>query len=99
MNASQRAALLRRVNAAEETMAHRVMSRVAGIIQSEIEGMPVRRSHPIMAAIHRASQSGAAPRDAVGVLLKEIATVEPELAGRIGKAVGVEVPATAAVAQ
>jgi len=69
------------------------MARVAELITVELTEKPVDRAHLIMFAIRRASQSGAGSTDAVAVLLREIAAVEPEIAGRIGKAVGVEVPA------
>jgi hypothetical protein len=91
MRPSARLGLERRLAAAEDVVAKRAMARAAALLRAEIDGMPVERSYPIMVAIKRASESGAEPRDAVRVLLTEIATVDTALAVRIGRAVGIEI--------
>jgi len=87
-----RRSLEARLKKAEHAIAFRVVDRAAELLRAEMYALPMRAQVPLMRAVDRARRSGAAPRDAVGVLLREIAAAEPELAGRIGRAVGVEVP-------
>jgi hypothetical protein len=89
MRWSQRFDLERKLSAAEEMIARRAMSRVADLLEAQTEGMPLRHQHDVMLAVKRASESGAEPRNAVRVLLAEIAHVDAALAARIGRAVGI----------
>ena len=92
MRLAERLRVERRLSSAEDIVAQRAMARVADLLRSEIEGMPVERQHDVLLAARRASESGAAVRDAVGVLLHEIALVDAALAARIGRAVGIDLP-------
>jgi len=92
MRLAERLRVERRLAAAEDVVAKRCMTRAADLLFAEVDGMPVERSYPVMVAVKRASESGAEPRDAVRVLLGEIATIDAPLAARIGRAVGVSLP-------
>jgi hypothetical protein len=92
MRLANRIAVERRMAAAEEIIAQRTMSRAADLLSAEIAALPVRRQHGVMLAVKRASSSGAAPRDAIRVLLTEIARVDAVLAWRIGRSVGITLP-------
>ena len=88
MRTADRARIERRLLAAEDIVARRAMTRVLDMIRAELDQLSLE----VMRAVDRAGRSRAAPRDAVGVLLREIATVDAALAERYGRAVGIEVP-------
>jgi hypothetical protein len=91
MRMSQRISIERKLSTAEEVVARRAMARVGDLLFAEVDGMSVERSYPVMVAVKRVAATGALPRDAVRVLLTEIALVEPGIAARIAAAVGVTI--------
>lgn len=96
MRLSERLRVERRLAAAETVVASRAMARVTDFLQTEITDLPVHRARAVLLAATRAAKSGAATRDAVRVLLTEIALVEPRIAARIAAALGVELRAPGA---
>jgi hypothetical protein len=96
MRLAERLRVERRLSSAEDIVAERAMARIADLLRAEVVGMSDERAHDVLLAARRASESGAAPRDAVRVLLGEIARVDAALAAHIGRAVGVSLPSPVA---
>ncbi|HTW53536.1 MAG TPA: hypothetical protein VME45_16715 [Stellaceae bacterium] len=94
MKLAQRAALSRRIEAAEAVVAERVRARAVALLADEHRGGNRRTQQIIEAAMVKMAAGGlvGAERDPVGAVLAEIARSAPAVARRVAAAVGIEVP-------
>ena len=94
MRLANRLGLERRVAAAEEAIRRRVMSRTVELLADEYRAgdWTTQRNIEATMAMLAAGEIDGAERDPVGAVLGELAKSAPEIAARIGRAVGVTVP-------